>query len=182
MPSKDSKQNFALLRDKILSQNGKEYWRSVEEFVETETVNAMTVQVFAFVVERHDPVIAAFGDCPRDLDRFRERFALREDEFPELILREAARLVEDSDVEILIETYLTLLERSDHLFVAQLELRLVEIEFRDRHLSLLAIPAIRREHTADVEEDVSDLCHFCTSTARAGAPSSPARRSGRQMN
>ena len=34
MPSKDSKQNFALLRDKILSQNGKEYWRSVEEFVD----------------------------------------------------------------------------------------------------------------------------------------------------
>jgi molybdopterin-containing oxidoreductase family iron-sulfur binding subunit len=34
MPSKDSKQNFAKLRDKILSQNGKEYWRSVEEFVD----------------------------------------------------------------------------------------------------------------------------------------------------
>src|SRR5688572_2558479 len=34
MPSKDSKQNFALLRDKILAQNGKDYWRSVEEFVD----------------------------------------------------------------------------------------------------------------------------------------------------
>src|SRR3954469_1182160 len=34
MPSQDSKQNFALLRNKILSQNGKEYWRSVEEFVD----------------------------------------------------------------------------------------------------------------------------------------------------
>ncbi|MGI9056177.1 MAG: TAT-variant-translocated molybdopterin oxidoreductase [Pyrinomonadaceae bacterium] len=34
MPSKDSKQNFAVLRDKILAQNGKEYWRSVEEFVD----------------------------------------------------------------------------------------------------------------------------------------------------
>jgi Anaerobic dehydrogenases, typically selenocysteine-containing len=34
MPSTDSKQNFAKLRDKILSQNGKEYWRSVEEFVD----------------------------------------------------------------------------------------------------------------------------------------------------
>jgi molybdopterin-containing oxidoreductase family iron-sulfur binding subunit len=34
MPSQDSKQNFALLRDKILAQNGKEYWRSVEEFVD----------------------------------------------------------------------------------------------------------------------------------------------------
>ena len=34
MPSKDSKQNFALLRDQILAQNGKEYWRSVEEFVD----------------------------------------------------------------------------------------------------------------------------------------------------
>ena len=34
MPSKDSKTNFALLRNKILSQNGKNYWRSVEEFVD----------------------------------------------------------------------------------------------------------------------------------------------------
>jgi molybdopterin-containing oxidoreductase family iron-sulfur binding subunit len=34
MPSQDSKQNFALLRDWILAQNGKEYWRSVEEFVD----------------------------------------------------------------------------------------------------------------------------------------------------
>ncbi len=34
MPSKDSKQNFALLRDKILAQSGKDYWRSVEEFVD----------------------------------------------------------------------------------------------------------------------------------------------------
>src|SRR6185503_19211312 len=34
MPSQDSKTNFALLRDKILSQSGKDYWRSVEEFVD----------------------------------------------------------------------------------------------------------------------------------------------------
>ena len=34
MPSKDSKQNFAKLREKILAQNGKQYWRSVEEFVD----------------------------------------------------------------------------------------------------------------------------------------------------
>lgn len=34
MASKDSKANFALLKDKILQQDGKEYWRSVEEFVD----------------------------------------------------------------------------------------------------------------------------------------------------
>ncbi len=34
MHSKDSKTNFASLKDKILRQNGKEYWRSVEEFVD----------------------------------------------------------------------------------------------------------------------------------------------------
>ena len=32
MPSKDSKTNFAILREKILQKSGKEYWRSVEEF------------------------------------------------------------------------------------------------------------------------------------------------------
>jgi molybdopterin-containing oxidoreductase family iron-sulfur binding subunit len=34
MTGKDSKTNFALLREKILGQNGKQYWRSVEEFVD----------------------------------------------------------------------------------------------------------------------------------------------------
>jgi MoCo/4Fe-4S cofactor protein with predicted Tat translocation signal len=34
MPSQDSKINFALMRDKILSQSGKDYWRSVDEFVD----------------------------------------------------------------------------------------------------------------------------------------------------
>ncbi|MGC2238214.1 MAG: TAT-variant-translocated molybdopterin oxidoreductase [Pyrinomonadaceae bacterium] len=34
MPSKDSKANFALLKNRILEKNGKDYWRSVEEFVD----------------------------------------------------------------------------------------------------------------------------------------------------
>ncbi|HXG85147.1 MAG TPA: TAT-variant-translocated molybdopterin oxidoreductase, partial [Pyrinomonadaceae bacterium] len=34
MPSKDSKSNFALLRNRILEKEGKDYWRSVEEFVD----------------------------------------------------------------------------------------------------------------------------------------------------
>jgi molybdopterin-containing oxidoreductase family iron-sulfur binding subunit len=34
MVSKDSKTNFAQLKERILQQNGKEYWRSVEEFVD----------------------------------------------------------------------------------------------------------------------------------------------------
>ncbi|MEO8041333.1 MAG: TAT-variant-translocated molybdopterin oxidoreductase [Acidobacteriota bacterium] len=34
MASQDSKNNFALMRDKILSQSGKDYWRSVDEFVD----------------------------------------------------------------------------------------------------------------------------------------------------
>jgi len=34
MASKDSKTNFALLRNRILEKSGKDYWRSVEEFVD----------------------------------------------------------------------------------------------------------------------------------------------------
>ncbi len=34
MSSKDSKTNFALLRDKILQKSGRDYWRSVEEFAD----------------------------------------------------------------------------------------------------------------------------------------------------
>jgi MoCo/4Fe-4S cofactor protein with predicted Tat translocation signal len=35
MPSKDSKTNFALLREKILGKSGKDYWRSIEEFADS---------------------------------------------------------------------------------------------------------------------------------------------------
>ena len=35
MPSKDSKTNFALLREKILGKSGKEYWRSIDEYVDS---------------------------------------------------------------------------------------------------------------------------------------------------
>ncbi len=35
MPSKDSQNNFAILRNKILGKSGKEYWRSVEEYVDS---------------------------------------------------------------------------------------------------------------------------------------------------
>ena len=35
MPSPESKQNFALVRDRILAESGKDYWRSVEEFADT---------------------------------------------------------------------------------------------------------------------------------------------------
>jgi molybdopterin-containing oxidoreductase family iron-sulfur binding subunit len=34
MPTQDSQKNFALLRERILDQQGKEYWRSLEEFVD----------------------------------------------------------------------------------------------------------------------------------------------------
>ena len=34
MPGKDSMSNFAILKEKILARGGKEYWRSVEEFVD----------------------------------------------------------------------------------------------------------------------------------------------------
>ncbi|MBV9210207.1 MAG: TAT-variant-translocated molybdopterin oxidoreductase, partial [Acidobacteria bacterium] len=35
MPSEESKKNFALMRERILASQGKEYWRSLEEFADT---------------------------------------------------------------------------------------------------------------------------------------------------
>ncbi|MBO0180687.1 TAT-variant-translocated molybdopterin oxidoreductase, partial [Vibrio parahaemolyticus] len=34
MPTADSKKNFAALKEKILAKNGKDYWRSIEEYVD----------------------------------------------------------------------------------------------------------------------------------------------------
>ena len=50
MPSQDSKNSFALMRDRILSENEKEYWRSVDEFVDAPE--------FAEFVKREYPVHA----------------------------------------------------------------------------------------------------------------------------
>ena len=54
MPSKDSKQNFAALRDKILSQNGKEYWRSVEEFVDAPEFREFVTREYPAQAEEWD--------------------------------------------------------------------------------------------------------------------------------
>lgn len=54
MPSPESKQNFALLRDKILSQNGKEYWRSVEEFVDAPEFEEFVAREYPHEVEEWD--------------------------------------------------------------------------------------------------------------------------------
>ncbi len=54
MPSKDSKINFALLRDKVLRQNGKEYWRSVEEFVDAPEFEEFVKQEYPAHAEEWD--------------------------------------------------------------------------------------------------------------------------------
>jgi MoCo/4Fe-4S cofactor protein with predicted Tat translocation signal len=36
MPSKESQTNFALMRERILAAQGKQYWRSLEELADTD--------------------------------------------------------------------------------------------------------------------------------------------------
>jgi MoCo/4Fe-4S cofactor protein with predicted Tat translocation signal len=50
----ESKKNFALLRDDILSQNGKEYWRSVEEFVDAPEFEEFIAQEYPHEIETWD--------------------------------------------------------------------------------------------------------------------------------
>ncbi len=56
MPSKDRHINFALIRDRVLSRQGKEYWRSLEEFSGTDE--------FREFVEREYPQHAEEWDDP----------------------------------------------------------------------------------------------------------------------
>ncbi len=58
MPSPESKQNFALLRDKILSQNGKEYWRSVEEFVDAPEFEEFVAREYPHEIEEWDDTLS----------------------------------------------------------------------------------------------------------------------------
>lgn len=54
MASKDNMGNFALLRDKILSQSGKKYWRSVEEFVDAPEFEEYVKQEYPAHAEEWD--------------------------------------------------------------------------------------------------------------------------------
>ncbi|CAN5371497.1 TAT-variant-translocated molybdopterin oxidoreductase [soil metagenome] len=54
MPSSSSNQTFALLRDKILSQNGKEYWRSIEEHADTPEFREFIAKEYPHEIEEWD--------------------------------------------------------------------------------------------------------------------------------
>lgn len=54
MSSPASKTNFASLRDKILSQNGKEYWRSLEEHADTPEFRKMISEEYPHEIEEWD--------------------------------------------------------------------------------------------------------------------------------
>ena len=54
MPSQDSKHNFSALRDKVLGSSGKEYWRSVEEFVDAPEFEDFIKQEYPEQIETWD--------------------------------------------------------------------------------------------------------------------------------
>ena len=54
MPSPESKQNFALLRNRILSQEGKEYWRSIEEYVDAPEFEEFVAREYPHEIEEWD--------------------------------------------------------------------------------------------------------------------------------
>jgi MoCo/4Fe-4S cofactor protein with predicted Tat translocation signal len=54
MPSQESKNNFALMRERILSTGGKDYWRSVEEFAETPEFEEFVKREFPAQAEEWD--------------------------------------------------------------------------------------------------------------------------------
>src|SRR5438045_3177178 len=58
MPSADSKTNFALMREKILAENGKQYWRSVEEFVDAPEFEEFVKREYPHQAEEWDNTLS----------------------------------------------------------------------------------------------------------------------------
>ncbi len=54
MPNPESKQNFASIRDRILSLNGKEYWRSIEEHADTPEFRKFISEEYPHEIEEWD--------------------------------------------------------------------------------------------------------------------------------
>src|SRR5918997_6735879 len=57
MPSKDSHTNFALMRERILATQGKEYWRSLEELTDSDEFREFVEREYPQQAEEwNDPV------------------------------------------------------------------------------------------------------------------------------
>ncbi|MBX3293746.1 MAG: TAT-variant-translocated molybdopterin oxidoreductase [Acidobacteria bacterium] len=54
MPNKVSNNSFAALRDKVLAQDGKQYWRSIEEFVDAPEFEAAVKEEYPHAIEDWD--------------------------------------------------------------------------------------------------------------------------------
>ncbi|MEQ1645240.1 MAG: TAT-variant-translocated molybdopterin oxidoreductase, partial [Pyrinomonadaceae bacterium] len=54
MHGSETKQSFASLREKILAQNGKEYWRSLEEHADTAEFREFVAEEYPHEIEEWD--------------------------------------------------------------------------------------------------------------------------------
>ena len=141
----------------------------------------MNIQLLRLVIECHQSVTWVVRERTRNVNGGAVGNALRVHEFDKLGARKWTSGVEYRDIEIFIESHSPLLPLCDDFFVPPLKVVRIEIKSLDCVFSLFPIPAIRPEYSTDIEENVPDFRHSI-STARAGAPSQPSIRSGRQMN
>jgi MoCo/4Fe-4S cofactor protein with predicted Tat translocation signal len=58
MSTPETKQNFALIRERILAQEGKEYWRSVEEFVDAPEFEEFISREYPHEIETWDDTLS----------------------------------------------------------------------------------------------------------------------------
>src|SRR5690348_8298793 len=110
------------------------------------------VQRLTLVVERCQPRAPRSGEIARYLDARRPRCAQSEHEALELVARDVGVRATHRDVEILIERYLSCLERADRLLVAILKVLRIETELLDGRGPLFTIPPVASEHAADIEQ------------------------------
>src|SRR5438552_3555136 len=152
----------------------------LEDLGNSEFFYPVNVQLFRLVVERHQSVPGVIRQRTRDTNGGVVRNTLRVHEVDKLPARKRTLGIKDCDIEILVESNSPLFPLSDYFFVPPLKVVRIEIKSLHGMFSLFPVPAIRAEYSTDIEENVSDFRH-AISTARAGAPSQPSIRSGRQM-
>src|SRR6185295_4114181 len=101
-------------------------------------------------VQRGQPHAAPAGDVARHGNARWPGFALGKHRPLELVARETALRAEHGDVEILVERDAPRLEIADRLLVTILKIVDVDAKSRQHTRTLLAIPAVRAQHPADV--------------------------------
>ena len=141
-----------------MSASGLRRWTKQEEIKKSTNSsslncsNPMRIQFASLVVYRCDPQSVLRLEIADQLDHLRIRLRLREHEFPELITRERALLVEDRPAQVFLQRQFAHFVGIKGQVMPVFHLVQVQIERLGSQCPGLMAPAVGKQHATDIQK------------------------------